>query len=346
MWRASLVLFLFSFSLFAKEVTYVVNSQHSYLNFDISFMRVSTVKGTFPRLEAKFLFDDEKNIIKRVHAKVSVKDISTNDSRRDQHLRGTDFFNVGNYPYFFFDAKNVDLKKGFSELNGEVTIKGVKRKVKWSILHKGARKDNKGFESRFFIVRGNIKRSDFGLNWNKILEKGEYLLGDLVKFEMVLETHPIGKVPQFSRFFTLDKKERAMLKEKSKLEGVQQLDDRTLLNKELMLKDEQISSKNRMIGFLKDEIEVLKSKIDKLNNQNEKLKTPPQPLWIRILIFLGATAGMLGILFFVFKQKADKGDAELFDYSRDQLSKKSMWLDTLFLLTIFAYSLVVFKFVI
>jgi polyisoprenoid-binding protein YceI len=54
---------------------------------------------------------------------LEVDSINTNNSDRDNHLKGSDFFDVENNPRITFRAKNVDITSGL--VAGELTNKGI-----------------------------------------------------------------------------------------------------------------------------------------------------------------------------------------------------------------------------
>ena len=345
-----LLIILFTFNALAGLKKYVVNDQHSYINFEISFMGISKVKGTFPKIRANFEFDEESQQFGRVLAKVNVAKISTGDSRRDRHLRSKDFFFVSKYPHFIFESTKVDYDKDGKpvKIHGKVNIKGIVKPVSWRISYRGKKVDKKGFESLFFIVEGSISRKDFNLNWNKVLDKGEYIIGDEVSFEMVLESHPFGKVPQFSRFFALNKEERKRSKQELQNQNplLTSIEANSVLQKEIQRTKEVISSKDRMISFLKDEVERVKFEKKQLQKTIDKLKDPGLPWWKRILILLGTAIACGIVIYFVVKNKIKTDDGDIFDYLKPTKTRKNAVLDGVFVFSIFCFAWVIFKYLV
>lgn len=341
---------LLTFNVFAGLKKYVINDQHSYINFEISFMGISKVKGTFPKIRANFEFDEETKRLGKILAKVNVDKITTGDSRRDRHLRSNDFFFVSKYPHFIFESTKVNYDKDGNpiRIQGNVNIKGIVKPVDWKLAYRGVKKDKKGFKSLFFIVEGSISRKDFNLNWNKVLDKGEYVIGDKVKFEMVLESHPFGKVPQFSRFFALNKKERAANKQELQNQDplLTSIEVNSVLQKQIQSSKEIISSKERMISFLKDEVDRVKFEKKQLQQKIDDLKKSPLPWWKRILILLGTAIACGIVIYYVVKNKIKTDDGDIFDYLKPTKTKKNAVLDGIFVFSIFCFAWVIFKYLV
>ena len=109
--------------------------------------------------------------------------ISTGSADRDAHLAGADFFDVENYKEITFIAntyENVD-NDGSYELYGDLTIKGITKRIKLDVEFGGVMKDPWGNEKAGFSINGKIIRKDWGLNWNAALETGGVLVSDEVR---------------------------------------------------------------------------------------------------------------------------------------------------------------------
>ena len=78
-------------------------------------------------------------------------------------------------------------KEGNQDLWGELTIKGITKNVKLTVEFGGIASDSWGNEKAGFSVTGEIKRSDFGLNWNTYIETGGFLVSDEVKISCDVE---------------------------------------------------------------------------------------------------------------------------------------------------------------
>ena len=73
------------------------------------------------------------------------------------------------------------------ELFGELTIKGVSRKIKLNIEFGGILNDPWGNERVGFTVTGKINRNDWGLVWNTAIETGGMMVGEEISISCEIE---------------------------------------------------------------------------------------------------------------------------------------------------------------
>lgn len=199
----TLIFFIF-LSLPNMGKTYEVNTQHSFVNFELDYMKVSTVKGAFEEFNGVFDWDEERNILKDVEFAIKANSINTRDSKRDNHLRRKDFFYVEKYPLITFKSTNIISKNNEPiKVKGFVTIKDVKKEMTFEVDWKGLHRDpvDKKKRSLFLEVEGTINRQDFDITWNKELDQGGWVVGDKIDFEIVIEANPTDSRAAFSRFY-------------------------------------------------------------------------------------------------------------------------------------------------
>jgi polyisoprenoid-binding protein YceI len=60
-------------------------------------------------------------------------------------------------------------------------LKGVTKPVKLNVEYNGVTKDPWGGERAGFVITGKIRRTDWGVNFNGVLETGGVMLGEEVK---------------------------------------------------------------------------------------------------------------------------------------------------------------------
>ena len=76
---------------------------------------------------------------------------------------------------------------------GDLTIKGVTKPVTFEGKFLGSVNDGYGNDRASFTAEAKIKRTDFGLKWNKMIEAGP-VVGDEIKILLrVSATKPLAK---------------------------------------------------------------------------------------------------------------------------------------------------------
>jgi len=152
-----------------------IDMSHSVVDFKVKHLMISTVRGSFGTVVGVAEGElDNMNI----SAAVDVTTVNTNDENRDNHLRGSDFFDVENYPSMYFEAKGVNLNN--DTINGELTIKDITKEVVFKMNYNGQGVDPWGNVKHGFEISGKINRNDFGLTWNAPLETGGLLVSENV----------------------------------------------------------------------------------------------------------------------------------------------------------------------
>lgn len=184
MWNFSafvaLGLSLFSGSVFAEP--YILDESHTQVGFKIKHLVISTVSGRFNKFSGGFSFDKKTGKVDALKVSIEASSIDTNEPDRDKHLRSKDFFNVEKFKTLEFVAKDVTYADGKpSEVKGDLTIHGITKSVALKVDFKGETVDPWGNERVAFEAESKVNRKDFGLNWNKSLDKGGVMIADDVK---------------------------------------------------------------------------------------------------------------------------------------------------------------------
>ncbi len=182
--------------------SYEVNKDHTQIHFKIPYMTLSEVQGSFREFRGSMDFDPKNMILKNLSAEIQASSVDTQDKKRDSHLRKSDFFYIQNFPIIRFESNKIIKKsKNFFNANGILEIRGIKRDINLELEYKGQKKDHVRKESIFFKAKTQINRKNFGIVWNKSLDNNEYLLGDTVTIEIMIQAQPQGRKTPFSAHF-------------------------------------------------------------------------------------------------------------------------------------------------
>jgi polyisoprenoid-binding protein YceI len=157
-------------------------------------MGITWVRGKFGKFTVEGDFNEETPERSTLEVKIDVASIDTKMDARDAHLRSPDFFDAERYPTIVFKGKRGEiLDSNRGRLIGDLTVKDVTREVVLEVEHTGQAKTPWGTMAAGFTAQGKINRKDWGLNWNKALESGGWLVGDDVKIDVEIE---FNKAPE------------------------------------------------------------------------------------------------------------------------------------------------------
>ena len=161
--------------------TWTVDPAHSSVEFRVKHMMISTVRGRFGEFAATIEAAPDYHQSK-VQGTVKAASIDTNEPRRDDHLRSTDFFDVEHHPEISFESTGIEhLEKGNYRVEGDLTMHGETRPVRFEVTVHGVTTDPQGQDRVGLEARGTLSRAEFGLRWQQALETGGVLVGDEVR---------------------------------------------------------------------------------------------------------------------------------------------------------------------
>lgn len=174
---------LLSVSSFAAKLE--IDKAHTHVSFSAPHLVVSKVKGHFTDFSGTFEFDEKSQKVSNLMVTIKTDSINTNEGDRDKHLKSADFFDVAKFPEIKFKSTKVDYDSGKPDkIEGDLTIRGVTKKVTLDVEYKGAVTDPWGNRVVAFEAETKIDRKDFGFTWNKSLDKGGVVVGDEIKISI------------------------------------------------------------------------------------------------------------------------------------------------------------------
>ena len=169
---------------------YSIDASHSRVGFTTRHLGFSKVHGSFESFEGTISMEPGNLASLEAEVTADTNSITTNEPKRDAHLRTGDFFLVEEYPKLTFKSTGVSKVSGNRfTLAGDLTIRGVTKAVELDAEYLGEGKDPWGGTRVAFEGRTKVNRKDFGLNWNVVLEAGGWLVSDDV--DIVIEVQAV-----------------------------------------------------------------------------------------------------------------------------------------------------------
>lgn len=168
-----------------KEGKYNIDPMHSKVGFEIPHLVISTVEGKFTDFSGQFDLK-QKFTSSVVNAEINLNSIDTGVSKRDDHLRSPDFFDVKKYPKMSFKSTKIEGNKESFKMTGELSLHGVTKKVVFEGKYLGTVTDGYGNKKVAFVAKTQINRKDFGLSWSSVVEAGP-VVGDTVSIDLKIQ---------------------------------------------------------------------------------------------------------------------------------------------------------------
>lgn len=126
---------------------------------------------------------------------------SISNQKRDTHLKYAGFFDIENYKEMSFVAyinKDVDDSSGYS-LYGDLTIKGITRRINLDVEFSGVIKDPGQNKSAIFNINGKINHEDWGADWKTYFEASEVSLYEDLWVSCIVQ---LAKQPQLPLLYS------------------------------------------------------------------------------------------------------------------------------------------------
>lgn len=160
---------------------------HSSFLFAIRHMKVSTFRASFADVDARLVADESGTRLEGA-ARVESVSIAEPAEFREHVVRGADFFDAVNHPEITFRSERVELAEdGTAAVTGELTIKGVGRKVTATGTFQRPVEDPFGSVRMALELGAVVDRRDWELTWQMPLPGGADALGWEVELNVDLE---------------------------------------------------------------------------------------------------------------------------------------------------------------
>ena len=168
--------------------TFSIDPIHSEVGFQVRHL-LTKVRGRFTDFSGKINMDRAKPAASSVEFNIKTASVDTGDADRDHHLQTADFFDAAKNPEITFKSTSIAAtkKKDVYDVTGDLTMRGVTKRVTLPVEFNGFGKDPWGNERAGFSLTTTVNRKDYGINWNKALDNGGVLLGEDVKVDINLE---------------------------------------------------------------------------------------------------------------------------------------------------------------
>jgi polyisoprenoid-binding protein YceI len=177
----------------AEARQYQIDPAHFTVGFLVEHVGFAKVLGMFREASGSYRFDEETGTLSDVSIVIRTDSLFTNEKKRDEHLRGPDFFNVAEFPEITFVAATATTSDPRTyAIEGELTLLGVTRPLALTATwNKSGESPVGGLFNKPYVmgvsVRGTLTRSAFGMTY--AVSNG--WVGDDV--ELIIELEAIRK---------------------------------------------------------------------------------------------------------------------------------------------------------
>jgi polyisoprenoid-binding protein YceI len=166
--------------------SWAIDPVHSSIGFGVKHLGISTYRGNFQAAAGRIVTQD--GAVASVEGTVRIDTLATQDATLTGHLLTPDFFDAATHPEARFASTSITpAADGRLRIAGELTLRGVTRPVVLDGELEGTGSDPYGNERIGLVARGQIDRTEFGVNWNNVLANGALAVAEKVTLDLAVE---------------------------------------------------------------------------------------------------------------------------------------------------------------
>ena len=155
----------------AQAARYEIDPDHLTVAVLVDHIGYAKVLGLFRSARGNYRFDEATATLSEVRIEVETASVFSNQRKRDDHLKGPDFLNSGEFPRMVFTAAGAKRTGDRSfDITGELELLGKKQPLTLQATwNKSAESPMGGFGGKPYVMgvsaRGSFKRSAYGMNY-------------------------------------------------------------------------------------------------------------------------------------------------------------------------------------
>jgi polyisoprenoid-binding protein YceI len=159
--------------------TWTIDKPHTNVKFSVSHLVISDVDGNFKSFDGKMVSSKPDFSDAKITFTADVSSISTDNEKRDAHLKSNDFFAADSFPQIkFVSSAFTPLGNNKYKLAGYLTIRNVTNQVTFDVKY-GGTVNMYGLHAGFKATT-TINRQDYNLKFGAKTDSGEKIVGDNV----------------------------------------------------------------------------------------------------------------------------------------------------------------------
>ena len=174
----------------AEPARYLLDPEHVSVGFLVEHVGYAKTLGMFRKVSGEYRYDATTGALSDLRIEIDAASVYTAHDRRDEHLRGRDFLDVGRFPTLVYTAKAA-TRRGERDyvIEGELELLGQRRPVTLTATvnkrapYPLALSPLQRGPVMGVSARGSFRRSEFGMMY--AVENG--WVGDAVELIIELE---------------------------------------------------------------------------------------------------------------------------------------------------------------
>ncbi|MCZ4123504.1 YceI family protein [Streptomyces sp. H39-S7] len=176
--------------------TWTIDPAHSSVTATAQHLGISSVQGRFTEFAGRIEIDG-RTAASSVVAIIEAASIDTGNTLRDGHLRSPDFLDTEAHSKILYRSTGGLEPAGEDRwtVQGELTLHGVTRPVDLDLAYLGTGPDPWGGVRTAFRATTELRRADFAMNYNQVVQAGIAAIGTTLKVELAIQAVRGAELP-------------------------------------------------------------------------------------------------------------------------------------------------------
>ncbi|WP_377272263.1 YceI family protein [Peterkaempfera sp. SMS 1(5)a] len=175
---------------------WTVDPSHSAVAATAQHLGLSSVHGRFAEFASRIVIaprTEDSSVV----AEIKAASVDTGNPTRDDHLRSADFLDAEQHPVIAYRGSGLTpAGPDRWTVHGQLTLAGVTRQVDLALAYLGTGPDPWGGVRAAFRATAELRREDFAMNWNQIVQAGIAAIGATLRVELDIQAVQGEALPQ------------------------------------------------------------------------------------------------------------------------------------------------------
>jgi polyisoprenoid-binding protein YceI len=166
---------------------WTIDPAHSSVSAVAQHLGLSSVHGRFTEFGGRIEIAEDP-LASGVEAVIEAASIDTGNAMRDSHLRSPDFLDTDIHPKITYRSTGIDPTGDDRwTVHGELAMHGVVRPVDLDLSYLGTGPDPWGGVRAAFRATAELRRDDFAMNYNQVVQAGIAAIGTTLRIELDIQ---------------------------------------------------------------------------------------------------------------------------------------------------------------
>ncbi|MFC8518969.1 YceI family protein [Streptomyces sp. NPDC057257] len=166
---------------------WTIDPAHSTVSAVAQHLGLTSVHGRFKEFGGRVEVA-ENPLASSVEAVIEASSIDTGNAMRDGHLCSADFLDVDVHPKITFRSTGISpAGEARWTVHGELVLHGVARPVDLDLSYLGTGPDPWGGVRASFRATTELRREDFAMNYNQVVQAGIAAVGATLRVELDIQ---------------------------------------------------------------------------------------------------------------------------------------------------------------